>query len=228
MSDASTTELLLAAIAFTGGHFLISSTPLRPALVARLGDRMYQGAYSLVALATLVWLAWSYLRAPFVELWPAPVWARHLALTLMPFVLILLAASLRLDNPTAVGAGASRLERLGIFSITRHPMMWAVTLWAAVHILANGDLASLIFFGALLVLALFGTIAIDAKQRVRQPEAFADLAARTSNLPFAAMLSGRTRFSGHRLLPAVVIGLLLYGALVLLHPYLFGVSLLPG
>lgn len=226
MLTASIIELVLAALAFTGGHFLVSSTPLRAGLVARLGETAYQGVFSLLALATLVWLAWSYASAPFVEIWPPPVWARHLALTVMPFVLILLVASLRKDSPTSVGASGTRLERLGIFAITRHPMMWAVSLWAVLHLLANGDLASLIFFGAFLVLALFGTVAIDAKQRARRPEAFADFAARTSNLPFAAILAGRTGFSSHRLLPAAVIGLGLYGALVLLHPYLFGVALL--
>lgn len=225
MLTASLAELLLAALAFTGGHFLLS-TALRGRLAGRLGEKGFQGAFSLFALAALVWLIWSYVRAPVVELWPAPQGARHLTLTLMPFVLILMVAALRKDNPTSGTGDPGDIDpgRQGVFSITRHPLMWSIALWAALHLLANGDAAGAIFFGAFLVLSLGGTIAIDAKKRTRQPEAFQALAARTSNLPFAAILSGRTRFSTDRLLMPAAIGLALYGALALLHPYLFGVA----
>lgn len=228
MLTASLAELLLAALAFTGGHFLLSSTPLRGRLVGRLGETGFQGAFSAFALVTLVWLIWSYVRAPYAELWPPPVWARHLALTLMPPVLILMAAALRKDNPTSGTGNPGDIDpgRLGVFSITRHPLMWAIAAWAALHLLANGDAASVIFFGGFLVLAAGGTLAIDAKKRAHQPEAFQALAARTSNLPFAAILSGRTRFSTDRLLLPAVIGLAMYGALLFLHPYLFGVAVL--
>jgi uncharacterized membrane protein len=42
---------------------------------------------------------------------------------------------------------------------------WGVALWALVHLVVNGDLASLILFGSLLVIALGGTVSIDAKRR---------------------------------------------------------------
>ena len=49
----------------------------------------------------------------------------------------------------------------------RHPpsVPSGVALWAAGHLLVNGDLASLILFGSLLVLAIFGPLSIDAKRR---------------------------------------------------------------
>lgn len=226
MVTGTLAELLVAALAFVGGHFLLSSTPLRATLAGRLGEGGFQGAFSAVAAATLIWLVWSYVEAPVVPVWEPPVWTRHLSLSLMPFVLILFVAAMRKDNPTS-GTGDPAdvdLGRLGVFAITRHPMMWAFAAWAALHLLANGDAASMIFFAAFLVLALGGTVAIDAKKRRRKPEAWAVLAAHTSNLPFAAILTGRTRFSGHRLLRPTLIGLGLYVLLLFLHPWLFGVD----
>jgi uncharacterized membrane protein len=226
MITGTLTELLLAAFAFAGGHFLLSSTPLRAMLAGRFGEKGFQGVFSLFAGLALVWLIWSYAAAPLVAVWDPPVWTRHLSLTLMPFVLILFVAAMRKDNPTAGsgGPGAIDVRRLGVFAITRHPMMWAFALWAILHLLANGDAASMIFFGTFIALSLGGTVAIDTKKRARKREEWRTLAARTSNLPFAAILSGRTRFSTHRMLRPALIGLGLYVILLLLHPLLFGVD----
>lgn len=218
-------ELFLAALAFVGGHFLLSSTGLRGRIVGRLGEFRFQGVFSLAAALALTWLIWSYVNAPYVEWWTPAVWSRHLALTLMPLSLILIAASMRKDNPTA-GANPGNVDigRLGVFSITRHPMMWGIALWAALHMASNGDAASTIFFGAFLVLSLCGTLAIDSKKRARKPVEWQTLAAHTSNLPFAAIVARRTRFSGHRLAVPALIGLVLYGVLLFLHPWLLGVD----
>lgn len=226
MVSGSLLELTLAALAFAGGHFLLSSTGLRAALAGRLGENGFRAAFSVFALTSLAWLIWSWIRAPFVDVWTAPVWVRHLTLAVMPIALVLFAASLRKDNPTSGtgNPGGVPLDRLGVFAITRHPMMWAFGLWAASHLAANGDAAATVFFGAFLVLALGGTVAIDAKKRRRNPAEFAALAAHTSNLPFAAILAGRTRFSGDRLLVPTLVGLALYGLLLRLHPWLFGVD----
>ena len=75
--------------------------------------------------------------------------------------------------------------------ITRHPFLWGVALWAAGHLMVNGDLASLILFGSLLVLAVFGTGSIDAKRRRALGEKWDAFAAKTSAVPFAAIAAGR-------------------------------------
>ncbi|WP_142848867.1 NnrU family protein [Telmatospirillum sp. J64-1] len=228
MFTASLTELSLAALAFTGGHFLLSSTPLRGYLAGRLGEKGFLGVFSLLSLAALAWLILSYRQAPYVEFWMPAVWSRHLSLTFMPVALVLFAGSLRRDNPTATTGRTDGLDpnRLGIFAVTRHPMMWGTGLWAGLHLLANGDAASLILFGGILVLALGGTVAIDRKLRRRDPLAFARLAAVTSNLPFAAVLAGRNRLGREGMLWPVAIGLALYALLIWLHPLLFGPALI--
>ena len=69
-------------------------------------------------------------------------------------------------NPALPGA---RLERgsqpNGVFAITRHPMMWGFASWAIVHLAVVGTAKALVFDGALLILAVFGSVGQDAKKR---------------------------------------------------------------
>lgn len=229
-------ELGAAAALFVGSHFLLSSGPVRPRLVAALGQRPYFALYSALALLLFVWLIRSYGRAPFLPLWPAPDAAAWLPILVMPLALLLLVGGYTQPNPTAVVPGRAYDERRpapGILAVTRHPVMWAIGLWALSHLPVNGDAASVILFGALAVLALAGTVAIDRKKRRAQGEQdrgrdWNRFAAVTSNLPFVALLAGRTRLrlaeiGWWRL--ALAAGL--YAALLALHPILVGVSPFP-
>ena len=81
----------------------------------------------------------------------------------------------------------------GIVRITRHPFLWGVALWALVHVVMNGTLAALVFFGSLLLLAVGGTASIDAKRRRRLGNAWQGFSAVTSNVPFAAVAAGRNQ-----------------------------------
>lgn len=221
--------LALAMIAFVGGHFLASSAPVRGALVARLGERAFAGLYSAVALALFVWFLYAYGAAPHVELWPTPDWARSLPVIVMPLATLLVVAGYGQPNPTAVmqtipAAGSDPAP--GILKVTRHPIMWGTGLWALAHIPANGDAAALLLFGGLAVLALGGTRAIDAKRRARDPQGFGRLAAATSNIPFAAMLAGRTQLRYRDLgWWRLLISALAYFALIFAHPFIAGVPL---
>jgi uncharacterized membrane protein len=223
------TELFLAVLLFTGGHFLLSARPVRERLVARLGEPRFLAAYSVLMLAAFAWLILSYLRAPYVMLWGPPGWTRYLALVLMPIAFVLLAGALRPDNPTSVGALARAEARTpGFFAVTRHPFLWAASLWALAHIPANGDLASLILFGGILLLALPGTAVLDAKLKRRYPEGFARLAHATSNFPLAAVIAGRASFGARDFVFPAAIGVAAFLLLLYLHRWLFGVSPLPG
>jgi uncharacterized membrane protein len=94
-----------------------------------------------------------------------------------------------MESKVGQGPEAAR----GIVRITRHPFLWGVALWALVHLIVNGDLASLIFFGSLLVLAVVGTLSIDAKRRRSFGEQWSRFANVTSDVPFAAIAAGRNR-----------------------------------
>ena len=224
-------NLTLAAIAFVAAHFLISSTGLRGHLVARLGERPYAGLFSAQAFALIIWMVIAFRAAPRDPLlWVIPG-ATPLALALMPFILVLAIGGFTAPNPSAVMMAAPERgwQPKGILTVTRHPVMWAFCLWALLHILANGDLAGLIFFGAFALLALLGTLAIDAKkQRTWTPESWQAFSARTSNLPFVAVMQGRTRFDWRGIgWKTLAIAAALYVAIVFwLHPQVIGVPLL--
>ncbi|HVT52387.1 MAG TPA: NnrU family protein [Dongiaceae bacterium] len=223
------TALVLSALLFVGLHFLISSTPLRGAIVARTGERAFLGLFSLLSGVLILWLVIAFLHAPR----DGALWvfggARHLALTLMPIALLLLVAGYLTRNPTAVmmTPPTGSWQPQGIFTVTRHPIMWAFGLWSVLHILANGDPAGIVFFGAFAVLSLGGTLAIDAKKRrTWSAEGARQLFATTSNLPFLAIVQGRTRFDWKRLGLPLLITIALYLAIVFwFHPQVIGAPL---
>ncbi len=222
--------LALAMLAFVGGHFLLSSPPVRRPLVAVLGEFAFAGVYSVLALAAFVWMLRAYGQAPYVELWALASWTVSLPGLVMPLAVLLLVGGYSQRNPTAVMQTFAPVDRdpaPGILKITRHPVMWGTGLWALAHIPPNGDAAALLLFGGLAVLALGGTAAIDAKRRAADPAGFARLAAASSNVPFVALLHGRARLryadiGWWRLALAAA----LYFALILAHPLIAGVALL--
>jgi uncharacterized membrane protein len=214
------TNLVAATAAFLATHF-VSST-LRPKLARALGEWPYRGVYSLVALATLVWMIWAYAAAPREALLPwTPL--RQLPVFVMPFAFVLIACGYW-RNPTMVGADRllkSDDPARGIIRITRHPIMWGLMLWAAAHILAKADLASLVFFGGFLALAAFGTLAMDARKR-SNPD-WPRFAAVTSHVPFMAVAQGRNRIVWREigwLRPAL--GFALFLGVFFLHPWIAG------
>lgn len=216
--------LALAAVVFLATHF-VSSTPLRPGLVGALGEKAYLGLYSLVSLAALAWLIWAYIRAPYERLWVGDEF-RVWAVVLMPVSLVLIVAGGMSKNPSAVHQESllrSMGEPRGILRVTRHPIQWGIALWALLHLIARGDAASALFFGGFAVLAILGTALIDARKDRALGIDWQRFASVTSNVPFAAILQGRNRFSFEEIgWRKVLIGLALYLVLFFLHPYLFG------
>ncbi len=226
------TALLLAMVGFVGGHFLLSWPPVRSRLVAALGEKPFLAAYSLVSALFLIWAIMAYGDAPFVGIWELGVAGRALATALMPIALILAAVGLTTPNPTIVGGerfdDANQAAR-GIVTITRHPFLWGATLWAIAHLAANGDAASAMLFGGILILSLGGMVAIDHKRALRLGDAWQAFAAKTSRIPFAAAAAGRVKIDWKGVgLWRVALGVVIYAILVFSHGWLFGVSVIPG
>lgn len=223
-------SVLAAAAFFVASHLALSSGTLRPELVSRLGERGFRVLYSAIALASLAWLILAYRDAPFVGLWPAFVWTLYAPAVVMPFAAILLVCGLTTRNPTAVGwdPPPTGAPAPGILKITRHPVLWAVVLWAAAHMIANGDAASLILFGALGGLSFAGMAMIDRKRRDALGAAWGPIALTTSVLPFAAIASGRTRLEFREIgMWRILAGIALYLALMVFHGPIIGYSALP-
>lgn len=138
---------------------------------------------------------------------------------------------LLVTNPTSVGQErltSVRTSAQGILRITRHPFLWGVVVWSAFHLGANGDLASIVFFGTFLLLALFGTFSIDAKRRRKLGPAWDGFSAKTSNVPFVAIAQGRNEFKAAEMLSwRFWAALALFLVILFAHYRLFRVSPFP-
>ncbi len=215
------TQLALATLIFLVTHF-VTSTPLRGKLAGRFGEGPYLGLYSLVAIVALVWMVIAYNNAPLEPLWGATRW---LPVVVMPFALVLLVTGY-FRNPAAVMQGGllkSPDPARGIIRVTRHPVMWAIMLWAGAHLLARGDVKSVLFFGGLFVVAGGGTILQDLRKARTLGEDWARFTAVSSNVPFLAILQGRNTLRlGEIGWVKPLAGIAAYVILLYAHDWLFG------
>ncbi|HJR20311.1 MAG TPA: NnrU family protein [Dongiaceae bacterium] len=135
--------LIVGLILFIGIHVLPSSTRLRAALAARLGEKGYKILFSLVSVAGLVLTGIGYGQAPQEQIFEPSLTARTFLPAAMAIAFVLV----------AVANVPGRIRRL-----VRHPMLVGVLIWAALHLLANGDLASNVMFGAFALWAVFAIL----------------------------------------------------------------------
>lgn len=228
-------NLIAAASFFLAIHLLVSGTRVRDALTGKIGLGPYMGLFSFSSVAGIAWLGIAFAQARhapdngvFWDLTPATRWVQ-IALQLLATLLIV--PGLTTPNPTSVRQEGA-LDRpdvvRGMLRITRHPFLWGVAVWAAGHLLVNGDLASIVLFTAMLLLALFGTASIDAKRRRALGAKWDAFATQTSNVPFAAIAQGRQHLSlGEVGWWRIVLAVGVWAALAWGHPYLFGMRALP-
>jgi uncharacterized membrane protein len=222
--------LVVAGLAFAGSHVMLSSTRLRGSLRDQLGENGFLAIYSLVALATFAWFVAAFAAAPRTVLWPTARWLALAPVMVMPFAAILLVAGYSTPNPTAVAMerrARSDDPAPGILSITRHPVMWAIGLWAIAHLMASGTVRGVVFFALFALLSLGGTVLIDRKKRLALGSDWTRLAQVSSNIPFAALLAGRTRLRWRQIgLLRIIAGLLLYAVLYRAHPIITGLPVI--
>jgi uncharacterized membrane protein len=192
------TLLVLGLVLFLGTHSFSMAREPRAAIIGRIGEGPFKGLYSLLSLAGIVLVSIGYgqYRADgYIPVWDPPVWTRHLALLLVLVAFICFVAAY------LPGHIKARLK---------HPMLAGVKIWAFAHLLANGDLGSILLFGSFLVWAVLARIS-------------------TKRRDVAAQHGGTAAPAGWRNdILAVAIGTAVYLAFVFwLHPWLIGVSVLP-
>lgn len=140
--------LILGLAVFIGAHVFVTRRDARADLIARLGEGPYKGLFSLVSLAGLALIVLGfamYRREGMIEIWSPPIWARHLAIPLVWLAFICLVAAYIPGD---------------IKRVLKHPMLVGVKLWALAHLLANGDLGSVVMFGSLLAWAVYDRISL--------------------------------------------------------------------
>ena len=193
--------LILGLIIFLGTHVFTMRREARAAAIARLGEGPYKGLYSLISLLGLVLIVWGFGRYranDWIDVWYPPVFTRHLALLLVWAAFVCLAAAYL----------PGRIKRA-----LKHPMLAGVKIWALAHLLANGDLGSILLFGSILAWAVMARISVKR----RRDEV------RDHGGPVAEPAGWRNDIL------ALAIGTILWFAFARwLHPLLIGVPVLPG
>ncbi|MBF0166776.1 MAG: NnrU family protein [Alphaproteobacteria bacterium] len=201
------TLLLLSILLFLVAHILPALPKARARLVACLGEKTYLLAYGALSLLLLALVAHAYVQAERSPLWPVETWMRHTTLLVMLPVCLLLVIAFTTPNPYSIGIGARGFDPAnpGPLRMTRHPLLLALALWAAIHLLPNGDGESLVMFGFFLLLALAGFPMMKAKRKAP---------------PFPSRRPVLSDIGWWRLILAV----LLYAALLWAHPVVIGVD----
>jgi uncharacterized membrane protein len=194
------TEAILAIILFLASHIVLAENPCRAGLITILGQRAYVILYSLLSIGLIYWAGSAVERSPVVVVWAGSDALRLLPILTMPLALLLVVCGFTQNNPTSAVAGAVgsaaliRRDLRGILTVTRNPVMWGLGIWALSHALASNQLAEMLRFGSFAALAILGSYRIDQKVAAKWGAvAWSDFAARSSNLPFAAILQGRAR-----------------------------------
>lgn len=218
-------EFASAFASFILSHSLPVRPPMRTWLVARFGSRGFTLFYSALSLAVLVWLIGAAGRAPRISLWSWEPWQAWVPIIVMLPVCVIIGLSVARPNPFSFGGarnGSFDPAHPGIVRITRHPLLLALALWAAAHVVPNGDLAHVILFGTFAAFAAVGGRLVDRRKRHEMGEDW-------DRLRDAMTLSPAFALPAH--VPGAVVrilaGCVLYVGLLWLHPLLFGVSPLP-
>jgi uncharacterized membrane protein len=191
--------LILGLALFLGAHAFTMARGSRANAIARFGEGPYRLAYSVLSLLGIVLIAigyGDYREGGYIQVWNPPVWTRHLAVLLVwPAFVMIVAAYL-----------PGRIKRT-----LKHPMLAGVKLWAFAHLLANGDLGSLLLFGAILAWAVAARISTKRRDEVR---------------PHGGPVAEPAGWRNDIL--AIAIGTAAYLAFLFwLHPWLIGVPALP-
>jgi uncharacterized membrane protein len=189
--------LIVGLIIFLGLHLLPTVPDVRDGLRYRLGAGVYKAVFSILSIIGFIVIILGYhkmqlhLGGKNPILWSPPVWTRHIALLLMLPAMILLVAS---NVPSRIRTAV------------KHPMLVAIKLWALSHLLANGDLASLVLFGSFLAYAVYDRISVKSRGAL-------------------GPLGDKQPSSAINDVIVVVAGVALYAAMLLgLHQWLIGVS----
>lgn len=217
----------LAWVAFLGAHVVPMLPAVRARLVAALGRRGYFIAFGSLSVLLLWLLILATNAAPMVALADQLPWQRWLVNIAMPLAILLAAYGIGVPNPFGLGRKGAGFdpERPGILGVTRHPLMWALAIWAGAHLIANPDLAHVVFFGAMLAYAARGIAKAEA--RARAEGTLAALGARTGLWPFAALFAGRWHPRGAPPLRPLLWAVLAWAVIFGLHPWVMGASPVP-
>ena len=187
--------MIFGLAVFTGAHAFVTRRDQRAALIARFGEGSYKGLFSLISIVGVLLIAWGFARyraTGWIDVWYPPLWTRHIVVALMWVASVCLVAAY---SPGKIKA------------TLKHPMLVGVKIWAAAHLIGNGDLGSIILFGSILAWAVFDRISLKRRTDAGGPK-----------IPVGGV--------GNDVI-AVVVGIVVYLALAFaFHPVVLGIPVI--
>lgn len=223
-------EFAAAMGVFMASHRIPAMLGVKGAAQRALGAHGYTALFSVVSVLLLLWVVWAAGRAPVVPLWPqseAARWAVNLAL---PVAILLGSFGVGAPNPFSFEGRDDGFDpdRPGIAGVTRQPLLWALLLWSAAHLWANGDLAHVILFGTFALFSGLGMWIVERRRRrLIGPKAWRAQTRRTGLVPFSAFVSGSWRPQSAPAPLRLGIALLIWIVLIWAHPGVIGAWPLP-
>ncbi|MDA9008966.1 NnrU family protein [Alphaproteobacteria bacterium] len=184
------TLLIAGVLIWAVAHFFpIVAANQRGALISAIGQGPYKGLFALTIVGSIVLMVLGWRGSEFVAVYDSPSWARHVTMLLMFVAFLLFGAS----------AYPSSIKR-----VLRHPMLSSVVVWAAAHLLSNGDQSSILLFGGLGLWALISIFLTNKRDgEWEKPEAGSTV----------------------RQLRGLVISIIVLVIVMFLHPYFTGFKL---
>jgi uncharacterized membrane protein len=218
------TLIVLFSVLFVVTHIGLCVDSIRSGLVDKIGEWPFRGLYSLISFATLgpAAVLWWQNRHLGPVLWEIAYWPeRILAGSLVLFGLFLLFQLLAAPSPASMMP--AKMEARGVLRITRHPMNMGLAMWGLAHVLANGTVGDIAFFGSFVVVGVIGPYHLDARHKKRKGEDFIEFCRRTSVMPFSAILGRRNRLAIDELsFPLALLAVVAFVLLTFFHSRFFG------
>jgi uncharacterized membrane protein len=144
------TLFIVSIVVFFAIHLVPTLTELRDRLMAQLGQQTYRVSFAVLSTASLILLIYAFAKAPVVTVWSPPSWTRWIAIVLMwPAFIFTVAAFV----PGKIKAKV------------KFPFLVAIKTWALAHLIANGDLASMVLFASFLAYAVYDRISLRTGRR---------------------------------------------------------------
>jgi len=189
--------MIIGLAVFIAPHLFVTRRAARAAAIARCGEWPYKALFAFVSIVGVVLIGWGFARyraAGYIDVWSPPPWTRHVTVALMwPAIILVVAAYI-----------PGHIKRT-----LKHPMLAGVKLWAFAHLIANGDLGSIILFAAILAWAVFDRISLKSRTDPGGPQ-----------IPAGGWGND---------VAAVIVGTLLYLALgFVFHPLVIGLPAFAG
>ena len=179
--------LILGIIIFFIIH-LVPISPLKKILINKIGENKYKGLFSLISLVGLLFIIYGFSHAHFYPIWEPLPYSKAIALMLMPISIVLLVATNMQTN---------------IKKFTKHPMLIGIIIWSFVHLIANGDLRSILLFASF---GLYALIDIIFSKKV-------------------LTVNSSVNYNSTKDVMVVIIGLFVYVIIVYFHKYIAGMAI---